>query len=968
MSDPKCISPMLDGFALGSPISEHDGVKCCPAIRENSNNKYIVKTISVPASQTQLDALLLTGAYKDPADAVEYFKVQAEEIRLEAELLRKLAKLDGFLPYENWQIEPMDNNTLGYDVYLVGSYKRSLEKFMRRNPMTHLLSLNLALDICAALVVARRAGYIYVDLKPTNIFMSNERKFRIGDLGFMSLAQLKYSSLPAKYKSKYTAPELRDPLTIVNTTVDTYALGMILYRIYNNDIIPTIDPDSEDPLPTPANADPELADIILKAVSPIISQRYSDPAEMGHDLVSYMQRNRVNDTPVTPSAVLNIPEEMPPLVQPVQEEQIKQESLPESNETPAEISADAPEITEDSAADNQETPETEAQISENADVDTDDASADLEASSEMLSPLVQEDSSAVLDPISQTPVDTELNDIDDEEDLMDFLSMGDLLQEEREDDSSAIPKKEHTKQKKAKSKKRVPSFFVFLIILSILATGAFFYYQNFYLQTINSIQADGDQDRMVITLDTQIENSLLTVICSDTYGNSMKSQVVNNTAEFSDLLPGTLYKIKIQIDGFHALNPRGVLSYSFTTSSQMKIVSLSAKTGPENGSVVINFAVEGARTDDWRVIFYTDAGERVEQFFSGNMVTITGLTIGSTYTFKLEPANDLLLIGDSTITFTASSIVMAENLEIVDYTDNSIVAKWSTPEGQKIGSWTVRCYSESGYDTTVTTDENTATFNEIDPSMAYTLEVLAAGMTQPARTAITANPYHVTNITVDSSDEAKLVLNWDNDGDAPEEGWILKYAIDGSSSQSVLQCVENTAVIEPRIPGAHYVFRIESTDGKSVFDNVVTFDCPNAKVFSDADLMVSAEDINSKLSVKMLPTPEKENWSYKEISKNTYTSVFSSGSKASVLLHLDKPFWTSERDVTVLYVIRDSNGNVLPEYISQQALNWQLMWTGDDYHYCELNIPTIPTESGEYGLYLYFNNAAIAIVKFTVTQ
>ena len=65
MSEPKLISPMLDNFEIGGPISDHDGVRCCPAMRKNSDEKYIVKIISVPASQTKLDALLLTGAYPD---------------------------------------------------------------------------------------------------------------------------------------------------------------------------------------------------------------------------------------------------------------------------------------------------------------------------------------------------------------------------------------------------------------------------------------------------------------------------------------------------------------------------------------------------------------------------------------------------------------------------------------------------------------------------------------------------------------------------------------------------------------------------------------------------------------------------------------------------------------------------------------------------------------------------------------
>ena len=165
-------------------------------MKENSDHKYIVKIISVPASQVQLDALLLTGAYKDPADAMDYFKELAEGIVKEAEFLRDMSRLDGFLSFESWQIVPMENNALGYQVYLLGSYKRSLEKHMRRTMMTHLQAVNLGMDMCSALATARRAGRMYLDLRPSNIFLSEEKTYRIGDLGFAELDAFRYTSRP----------------------------------------------------------------------------------------------------------------------------------------------------------------------------------------------------------------------------------------------------------------------------------------------------------------------------------------------------------------------------------------------------------------------------------------------------------------------------------------------------------------------------------------------------------------------------------------------------------------------------------------------------------------------------------------------------------------------------------------------------------------------------------------------------
>ena len=172
MSEPKLISPLLDGFLMGQPISDHDGVCCAPAVRDGEDKKYIVKKISVPASQVQLDALLLTGACRVPAAALAYFKETAENVEKEAQCLQELSQAAGFDCYEGWQTIPMDANRLGFEVYLLSVYRRSLDQHMRRKAMTHLEAVNLGLDICAALAAARKAGWIYVDLKPSNIFIT----------------------------------------------------------------------------------------------------------------------------------------------------------------------------------------------------------------------------------------------------------------------------------------------------------------------------------------------------------------------------------------------------------------------------------------------------------------------------------------------------------------------------------------------------------------------------------------------------------------------------------------------------------------------------------------------------------------------------------------------------------------------------------------------------------------------------
>mgnify|MGYP003295818560 CR=1 FL=1 len=222
MSELKCISPLLDGMIMGEPINEHHGICCCPAIKEETDEKYIVKIISVPASPAQMDALLLSGAYPDEESALAYYKDVANEIIAEIDIQKRLSEQVGYTPYDAWQLEPKEDGK-GYDIYLLRTYNRTLETHFKRHAFTHLDALNLGLDLCAAMSVSRRSGYLYVGLKPGNIFVTDELQYKIGGLGFIKLDSMKYMSLPEKSRSIYTPAEISDAFAALNAGVEVRA-------------------------------------------------------------------------------------------------------------------------------------------------------------------------------------------------------------------------------------------------------------------------------------------------------------------------------------------------------------------------------------------------------------------------------------------------------------------------------------------------------------------------------------------------------------------------------------------------------------------------------------------------------------------------------------------------------------------------------------------------------------------------
>ena len=50
----------------------------------------------------------------------------------------------------------------GFDIYLLSTYRNTLHRYYQKSAMTHLGAMNLGLDLCAALAVCRKSGYLYV--------------------------------------------------------------------------------------------------------------------------------------------------------------------------------------------------------------------------------------------------------------------------------------------------------------------------------------------------------------------------------------------------------------------------------------------------------------------------------------------------------------------------------------------------------------------------------------------------------------------------------------------------------------------------------------------------------------------------------------------------------------------------------------------------------------------------------------
>ncbi len=1006
LSEPKRISPLLDDFDMGAPMSEHHGVQCCPAMRRDSDEKYIVKVISIPASQVQLDALLLTGAYADSAAALEYFRRLSGDTVKQAQALEKLSKLEGFLPYQSWQVVQKEGE-VGFDVYLLGTYKRSLEKFFKRETMTQLGAVNLGLDLCAAMAVCRHTGLLYVDLKPGNIFLSDDQEYRVGDLGFVPLNSLKYASLPERYRSSYTAPEMDDPMATLNTTVDIYAIGLILYQAYNGGVLPQRTQAPDEPLPPPPYADYEMAEIILKACAPKPEDRWQSPAQMGQALVSYMQRNGANNVPIVPPPVeVSQSEPVQPeapvetddaVLEQILSQQDGSETLPDVPETES-VTADT-EDTQSVSDDDAGVQDAEADISDltfldemTSDETAPDDSTVAEAEYDELSdetsdilsqaddliahdapgpvvapeaidvpippPIVLEDEEPDMPEAADSPLDSESSDSEQtpqqiepppaEQTEPQLPDAEEAEIEEPEDEETALLRK--------RRKTRIRATCITLLVLAVLALGAFAFYRFYYLVPVNSLALTGTESRLTVEVSADIDESLLSVVCKDTHGNAVTVPVKDGRAVVENLNPNTQYQITLSVSGVHKLT--GNTTANYNTPVQTNIVQFNATTGTEDGSVILKFYVDGKQPDEWKLLYSAEGEQEKSMTITSNMATVKGLTVGKQYTFRLTSDTPLYIVGQSEITYTATKIVYAQDIRLDAYDAGNLSVSWRAPEGVVVEGWTAHCYGGDNFDQTIDVAEPRAAFTGLDPAKEYTVDVVANGMAIGSHIYVPANPINITAFTADTTDPAKLSLTWTHTGDAPKGGWLLLYTVDGGDQQ-VVPCDGTTASISPMVPNADYAFTLQAADGANVFGGTLEVHAPDAPEYDSDVYNISA----SKIYPEMCRTPDVEDWDYYDLSGSDYTNTFQVGEKASFLLTVYSYYNYDSTNIVTMFVIRDAQGKLVSYDTSVRP--FREMWYNSR---CELDIPNMPATPGEYTISVYFDGAKAFDDTFTVTS
>ena len=252
-----------------------------------------LKIITIPKSNAEIDTQRSEGM--DDISIQKYYKNMVDDIRKEYELMSELKGCSNIVSCEDFMAYRHEDG-FGFDIMIRMEMLTPLITFERENVIDEMTVIRLGIDMCSALERCSIKNIIHRDIKPDNIFISSMGDFKLGDFGIARTMDNVGMMMSRKGTPNYMAPEVYFSKPY-DSTADIYSLGIVLYRMLNENRIPFLPLPPEiihkedrekafmsrikgEPFPRPCNGDEALKSIVLKACAYRSEDRYQHPAEM----------------------------------------------------------------------------------------------------------------------------------------------------------------------------------------------------------------------------------------------------------------------------------------------------------------------------------------------------------------------------------------------------------------------------------------------------------------------------------------------------------------------------------------------------------------------------------------------------------------------------------------------------------------------------------------------------------------
>ena len=256
--------------------------------------KAALKVISIPKDKSEINELRMKN-YDDSGITTHYEELKDKVIN-ECKIMMRLQDCEYIVKCRKYKSKRVDENR--WNVFIEMELLTSLENRLK-SEFLETDVLDLGIDLSRALIACQKEGITHRDIKPQNIFVSEDGKYKLGDFGIArTLGGSTQSATRGAGTYDYIAPEVQNSEHYSNKS-DICSLGIVMYMLLNERRLPFEPLPPELPKagydytairlkgitpPEPKNGSPYLKSVILKACAFNPEDRYQTAEELLADL------------------------------------------------------------------------------------------------------------------------------------------------------------------------------------------------------------------------------------------------------------------------------------------------------------------------------------------------------------------------------------------------------------------------------------------------------------------------------------------------------------------------------------------------------------------------------------------------------------------------------------------------------------------------------------------------------------
>jgi len=245
----------FDGYKVIEKLGSGAFGTVYKVVKHDASGEYTraLKHITIPSSKQQYESVF-NSMGGDVSKVDDYFSAMLKSIVSEIQILNDLSEkgVTNIVRYYGHNIATSDSPKQ-YDIYILMEYLTPLMEHAGSAKLTVRDVIKLGLDVLRALELCHQNGIIHRDIKDENIFVTTKGEYKIGDFGVSKVLKGSNKAESVKGTPNFIAPEVYLKGEGYTQSVDLYSLGIVIYRLLNNNRNPFLPqypqpftPDDED--------------------------------------------------------------------------------------------------------------------------------------------------------------------------------------------------------------------------------------------------------------------------------------------------------------------------------------------------------------------------------------------------------------------------------------------------------------------------------------------------------------------------------------------------------------------------------------------------------------------------------------------------------------------------------------------------------------------------------------------------